>query len=822
MNLKNNKLIVGMILFFIVIMSVLLVINKSDTDIYFDDFETITSWDIYDYKKDYESQKVSTFNISENSYNGSYALEIKSDDFNDARVYKKIKVEPSSYYKISVMTNATSLEGNGANISAMKCHKYVNTATTNGEWKELVAYIETLEEQEAIELSLGLGGYSNLSKGNVYFDNLKIEKIQKPLDVEIISFERWDEKEDESTVSKEEKVTSVLIFTFAMGFVLIFSTCISVKEKNNPKEEGKLKLDKKDYIILCVLTVIGFIISFYQLGNVQGVSSYWKAGAPGESIVVEFKEPVNINKIAHNGNVPNKTGYYKISYLSTGTTIYKELFTLGEDIEKDTVNKKTKSRFFRWDFDKVYLNSVKSIKIESIVPGWGINELAFLTQNASGEYEVLEFEIISSNTSELAEGSPEALFDEQECVPTVYSHMNSTYFDEIYHARTAYEQLNGWKIYETTHPPLGKIIISIGISIFGMTPFGWRVMGNLFGIAIIPLMYIFALKMFKKKRVAFFAAFLMLFDFMRLVQGRIATIDSFSAFWVIAMYYFMYDYFTSGAEKKPLKPLFLSGLMFGLGAATKWSCIYAGGGLAFIFFLTKFLEFKNKTTKRLKKEWFKKDFLPTCMWCVLFFVIIPITIYILSYIPYMPSKPDMNLVEIALENVKQIFEYHSDLVATHSYESKWYTWPFVVRPVWFCGGADLPEGLRETIASFGHPLIWIISFIAVFVSLFFIWRDKDKNGVLLLVAYAFQYFPWILVTRIAFIYSYLTALPFAILLFAYCMSKIKKKNLIVEIIIWLYMIIVVEWFGLFYPVLTGMVVKESYVEWLRWFPKWYF
>ena len=73
-------------------------------------------------------------------------------------------------------------------------------------------------------------------------------------------------------------------------------------------------------------------------------------------------------------------------------------------------------------------------------------------------------------------------------------------------------------------------------------------------------------------------------------------------------------------------------------------------------------------------------------------------------------------------------------------------------------------------------------------------------------------------TRIAFIYSYLTALPFAVLLFAYCMSKIKKKNLILESIIWLYLIIVVEWFILFYPVLTGLVVKTSYVEWLRWFP----
>lgn len=70
--------------------------------------------------------------------------------------------------------------------------------------------------------------------------------------------------------------------------------------------------------------------------------------------------------------------------------------------------------------------------------------------------------------------------------------MNSTYFDEIYHARTAWEHLNGVYPYEITHPPLGKIIISIGIALFGMTPFGWRFSGTLFGVLMLPVIYIFA------------------------------------------------------------------------------------------------------------------------------------------------------------------------------------------------------------------------------------------------------------------------------------------------------------------------------------------
>lgn len=48
--------------------------------------------------------------------------------------------------------------------------------------------------------------------------------------------------------------------------------------------------------------------------------------------------------------------------------------------------------------------------------------------------------------------------------------MNSSYFDEIYHVRTAIEHQKDIWPYEVSHPPLGKLIIGIGISLFGVTP----------------------------------------------------------------------------------------------------------------------------------------------------------------------------------------------------------------------------------------------------------------------------------------------------------------------------------------------------------------
>ncbi|MBR2717342.1 MAG: glycosyltransferase family 39 protein, partial [Oscillospiraceae bacterium] len=54
--------------------------------------------------------------------------------------------------------------------------------------------------------------------------------------------------------------------------------------------------------------------------------------------------------------------------------------------------------------------------------------------------------------------------------------------------------------YEITHPPLGKAIISLGIRLFGMTPFGWRFMGALTGVLMVPLMYLLVKQLTKDTR----------------------------------------------------------------------------------------------------------------------------------------------------------------------------------------------------------------------------------------------------------------------------------------------------------------------------------
>jgi dolichyl-phosphate-mannose--protein O-mannosyl transferase len=96
--------------------------------------------------------------------------------------------------------------------------------------------------------------------------------------------------------------------------------------------------------------------------------------------------------------------------------------------------------------------------------------------------------------------------------------------------------------YEITHPPLGKIIIMAGMALFGVTPFGWRVMGALFGVFMVPMIYYLARRLLRSGRMAFAAAFMMCWDFMHFAQTRIATIDVFAVFFILCMYYCMARY----------------------------------------------------------------------------------------------------------------------------------------------------------------------------------------------------------------------------------------------------------------------------------------
>jgi dolichyl-phosphate-mannose--protein O-mannosyl transferase len=104
--------------------------------------------------------------------------------------------------------------------------------------------------------------------------------------------------------------------------------------------------------------------------------------------------------------------------------------------------------------------------------------------------------------------------------------------------------------------------------------------------------------MFGSTAVSVCGTILFAFDFMHFTQTRIATIDTYAVFFILLMYLFMWR-FVSGGK---LRDLALSGLFFGLGAASKWTGIYAGAGLGVIWLAYWFTKRKEERVWRDKVD----------------------------------------------------------------------------------------------------------------------------------------------------------------------------------------------------------------------------
>ncbi len=415
-----------------------------------------------------------------------------------------------------------------------------------------------------------------------------------------------------------------------------------------------------------------------------------------------------------------------------------------------------------------------------------------------------------------------ALFDEPEMVPAQISFLNGSYFDEIYHARTAWEGLRGEGIYETTHPPLGKELLSLGILLFGMNPFGWRFMGTLLGTLMLPVLYAFVKRLFGRRDAALGCALIFAFDFMHFTQTRIATIDTYGVFFLLLMYYFMYRFVSAGETGHALRHLALSGLFFGLGAASKWTCLYAGAGLGVIWLLYWIGELRRPDRPDRFRAFFKN-----VLWCLLFFVAVPALIYYLSYWPYGRaaglSWPGMYFQReypgLVLSNQEYMFRYHSGLVATHPCSSHWWQWVLDARPILYYL-EYLPGNAKATIAAFTSPLLCWGGIIALLCTAWRAVSRRDERAVFITVGFLAQLLPWVAVPRLTFAYHYFPSEVFLLLALGYVFSEILEKSgrrwpLLS------FTALAGGLFAAFYPVLSGLPVSRSYCDlFLRWMTSW--
>ena len=615
---------------------------------------------------------------------------------------------------------------------------------------------------------------------------------------------------------------------------------LTVRTRYVPCPSKKVQpLKKADLFWMVAITLVYSCFALHDLGDTTAPQSRFDM-TYGDSVTLSFDNMLsnqNIHTLAYY-IAPEHNRHFTIvseDRAAAGSIYTDDSHALDRSLASDHYTSEiTLENVFTWQ--EISMESCgDSIRLTLTDNSASLLELVFL----DGDGNV----VTPSNAYDYP-----ALFDEQELYPARSSFRNSMYFDEIYHGRTAYEFLNGMITYETTHPPLGKIFISLGVALFGMTPFGWRIVGTVLGILMVPIVYLFGKRLTESTAAAALACVLFSFDFMHFTQTRIATIDVYITFFVILMYFFMYRYCQMSFYDTPLIKTFLPlgacGVCMGLGIACKWTGIYAGAGLAVLFFATlcrRYGEYRFAKTvpqgesygishSRILKT-FASNTKNTIGFCMVFFVMIPALIYLLSYLPFVNYSSE-GLFARMLHNQTAMYNYHSNLTASHPYSSSWYEWPVIKRPVWYYSSIVTGEygmgGTREGISAFGNPLVWWIGIPAAFYT-FYLWaKKKDRTAAFLLIGYLAQYLPWFFVTRITFIYHYFPSVVFVVLMIVHSLLQAKRQlyenrlpaqGFLVPAV--LYGAAVFALFLLFYPVLSGQPVEASFVDkWLRWFNSW--
>jgi dolichyl-phosphate-mannose-protein mannosyltransferase len=381
------------------------------------------------------------------------------------------------------------------------------------------------------------------------------------------------------------------------------------------------------------------------------------------------------------------------------------------------------------------------------------------------------------------------------------------YFDEVYHGYTAGLYIEGnpdaYNIYvknppgkaaEWTHPPTAKLLMAASMLVFGNNSFGWRFSSTVFGTLLILFTALLAWELFESRLLSLLAAFLASIENLLFTQARIAMNDSHLVAFILLCFYF---YIRWRKDPENTKFLLISGLGLGLALSTKWSAL-------FVYFVI--------LIERLTSWWKSPNLIPSfkeIKWLAISFIILPVAIYMLSYSHFFWFGYSWDEF-VRLQ--RNMWWYHTNLTASHPYQSKPWQWLLNLKPVWmYVDYSRNDQGYIANIYNTGNSVILYLGLICVGWAV----RDLQKKKWswqlwFCVIAYFMFWVPWLRSPRIMLFYHYMPAIPILCILTALRLEKMwlegGKKPVIAILVL------ATAWFALFYPHNTALHMPKAFVE----------
>ncbi len=375
-------------------------------------------------------------------------------------------------------------------------------------------------------------------------------------------------------------------------------------------------------------------------------------------------------------------------------------------------------------------------------------------------------------------------------------------FDEVYYVPAARQVLAGHEVTEErTHPPLSKLIIAGSIRLAGDRPVGWRLASAVAGVLTIAVVYALGRALFHDVFVAVAAALLAALDGLLFVESRVAKPDVFLVLFAATAYWAFWRYLhAAGAARGRYAWLLLAGAAAGCAVATKWTAVPPLLGLGVLFVVA---HGRQAPAAARADGWALLGALG----------LLPVGIYLLAYVPYLQRGHTLGDL-VALH--RWMFAFHTGLTQGHPYQSAWWSWPLLVRPIWY-EYREVAPGVARGVLAIGNPVLWWAALPALAATALAAVRARSRADAVLLVGFALGWGQYAFISRVLFLYHFLLALPFLLLALARGLGRGRTAG---DGPVLLYLALAAAWFVAFFPLLAGQPIALAHYRRLIWFGSW--
>jgi dolichyl-phosphate-mannose-protein mannosyltransferase len=321
-------------------------------------------------------------------------------------------------------------------------------------------------------------------------------------------------------------------------------------------------------------------------------------------------------------------------------------------------------------------------------------------------------------------------------------------FDEVFFVGQAQHYIRNEPFLDP-HPPLAKLLIALGILLFGDHSSSWRLGNATLGTIMVGVTYLLGRRMFGSRMAGTLAAAFVLSDGLFLVDSRIGCIDIVYLTLAAITYLLLFRFMQTSDTGERRRILIYMGLSLGLCLGSK---LYVPG-ITFLlvmgFVAYTLARPEPDETRRLNRVHDRQ-----IVGALLIMASTSIFFYLATFLPHYFLGWWGGIADL-FRYYKDVMSYENSLGATtHPYASPWWSWPLMLRPVayWLY---LLPNGDVATIWGAGNPLLWWAVIPAMMITAV---RALQRPGVtreFLVIGYLAYFVVWIPITRILFLYHYM-------------------------------------------------------------------